>query len=63
MILSHPTTYNRWAFFTVHGVTVVLDLIIVGICAWIASDAVQSQVYMPHDRQSWPIIMLTAVST
>ena len=61
MIPFHQTVYNRRAFYTVHGVTVVLDLVVVGICAWVASDAVQSQVYMPREGRSWPIIMLTAV--
>lgn len=63
MFPSHQTTYNRRAFYVVHGVTVVLDLVVVGICAWVASDAVQGQVYMPREGRSWPIVMLTAVSS
>jgi len=63
MIPSHHATDNRWSFYTVHGLTVGLDLVIVGICAWLASDAVQNQVDMPRETRFWPIIMLTAAST
>ena len=62
MIQSPQPIYNRRAFYTVHGVTIVLDLVVIGICAWVASDAVQSQVYIPQREQFGPIIMLTAVS-
>lgn len=63
MLQSAPSTYNRQAFYTVHGVAVVLDLVVIGTCAWVASDAVQGQIDTPHGGRYRPILMVVAVSS
>ena len=63
MIQSARSTYNRQAFYTIHGVAVVLNLVVIGICARVASDAVQSQINTPRGGRYQPILMILAVSS
>ena len=55
-------TYNRKAFYAVHGVGVLFDLIVIGICARMASDTVQNQIETPRGGRYRPILLVVAVS-
>ena len=63
MLQSTLPAYHRKALYTIHGAAVVLDLVVIGLCAWLASDAVQSQIDTPRGGRYRPILMVVAVSS